>query len=128
PRAGSRGNPGRSDSVKLCEYDRRPTNEKGERMKKTLLFVLAAALVAGTAPAAMASTPALTTRAEDISFDGYCDGLHLNFPSQGLPGTPFTVDGYQTGCGSGGVFGVAKPSHRGSYGVDRGVEFLTAPE
>lgn len=40
----------------------------------------------------------------DIAFDGYCDGMHLEYPSIGL-GTTETVDGYHTGCIGGGLFG-----------------------
>lgn len=39
---------------------------------------------------------------KDISFDGYCDGEHLNLPgSAGAPG----VDGTQTGCDSNPLIG-----------------------
>jgi hypothetical protein len=40
----------------------------------------------------------------DISFDGYCDGMHLYNPSLGL-GAAGTVDGYHTGCVTGGFGG-----------------------
>ncbi len=51
----------------------------------------------------------------DITFDGYCDGLHLNIPSLGL-GTPGTVDGDHTGCIRGGFVGTtsSKPSPAGA--------------
>jgi hypothetical protein len=58
----------------------------------------------------------------DTRFDGYCDGLHLEVPSAGL-GADFTVDGYQTGCVSGGVFGTAK-----GESVGAGAQFVTIPE
>ncbi|MDQ1466719.1 MAG: hypothetical protein QOH10_1134 [Actinomycetota bacterium] len=62
----------------------------------------------------------------DISFDGYCDGLHLSVPSVGTQEAT-SVDGYRTGCETGGVFGTAKPNASGDYGVLRGAEFLTIP-
>lgn len=95
-------------------------------MKKTLVLVSPAVLVLAVvfSPVA-AAAPATGT---DIMFDGYCDGLHLEIPSIGLPATEFSVDGYQTGCASGGIFGLAKPSHRtGAYGLTKGTEFLTVP-
>ena len=58
------------------------------------------------------ATPSTTI---DLTFDGYCDGLHLNIPSLGL-GTPGTVDGDHTGCVSGGFVGTtsSKPSPSGA--------------
>lgn len=53
--------------------------------------------------AASASTTA-PSASYDISFDGYCDGLHINWPSLGL-GTSDTVDGNHTGCIGGPLFG-----------------------
>jgi len=52
----------------------------------------------------------------DITFDGYCDGMHLNIPSLGL-GTPGTVDGDHTVCISGGFVGTtsSKPSPAGAH-------------
>ncbi|MDN5864212.1 MAG: hypothetical protein L0I62_03195 [Gammaproteobacteria bacterium] len=45
----------------------------------------------------------------DISFDGYCDGLHLNLPgSAGNPG----VDGLQTGCASAPLIGAKRNNQR----------------
>ena len=57
-------------------------------------MVLALSQVAIAAPAAT----------YDISFDGYCDGMQLNIPSQGL-GSADTVDGMHTGCVTGGLIG-----------------------
>ncbi len=88
------------------------------RMLLTVAFALAALLLSQAAPAA-------ATTGYDIHFVGYCDGLHLEVPSLGL-GT-YTVDGHQTGCGSAGVFGVAKPNTAGKYGVDKGREYVTVP-
>ena len=62
----------------------------------------------------------------DISFDGFCDGLHLSVPSVGT-NEATSVDGYRTGCETGGVFGTAKPNASGDYGVMRGTEFVTIP-
>jgi hypothetical protein len=52
--------------------------------------------------------------AYDISFDGYCDGMHLNIPSLGL-GTPDTVDGQHTGCITGGLFGTKSTSPNAAH-------------
>jgi hypothetical protein len=67
-----------------------------------------------------AAAPAV---AQDITFDGYCDGLHLNIPSAGL-GTNGTVDGDYSGCGTGGVFGEASPNKFGKFGVTKGNEYV----
>jgi hypothetical protein len=61
-----------------------------------------AGLPSGLARAARPITAPST--ALDITFDGYCDGLHLNIPSVGL-GATGTVDGDHTGCISGGFVG-----------------------
>jgi hypothetical protein len=76
-------------------------------MRKTLLFVLAVATVIAAAPLAVASAAPL--KSYDITFDGYCDGLHIEYPATGF-GTKQTADGYQTGCVSGGIFGEANSS------------------
>jgi hypothetical protein len=92
---------------------------------KISAFVVAAALtMALTSVGAVSAAP---LKGVDITFDGYCDGLHLNMPSVGLPGSAYTVDGDQTGCVSGGVFGTAKASANGHYGVTKGTEFVTIP-
>jgi hypothetical protein len=70
-------------------------------MRKVFLSLLVVAFVVGVGQVAASSTPLV---AFDLHFDGYCDGLHLNYPSLGI-GTAPTVDGDQTGCVSGGVFG-----------------------
>jgi len=75
-------------------------------MKKTFLFVLAVATIVAAAPLAASAAP---LKSYDIVFDGYCDGLHIEFPSLGM-GTKQTADGYQTGCVSGGIFGQANSS------------------
>jgi hypothetical protein len=68
-------------------------------------LVLAMSVAAGQVAAAAPSTSL------DISLDGYCDGLHINTPSIGL-GTAGTVDGYHTGCVSGGFEGTfARGAH-----------------
>jgi hypothetical protein len=92
---------------------------------KISAFVVAAALVLAFASVGAASAAPQT--GYDITFDGYCDGLHLNIPSVGLPGTAYSVDGDQIGCASGGVFGTAKASANGHYGVEKGTEFVTIP-
>jgi hypothetical protein len=75
----------------------------------------------GAAVAAPASAaPAV---AQDISFDGYCDGLHVNIPSAGL-GTTGTLDGTETGCYSSGAFGTASPNKLGRFGVTKGNEYV----
>jgi len=74
---------------------------------------------------ASASTEEVTT--VDIVFDGYCDGLQLNIPSDGISGVLRTVDGMQTGCVAGGVFGQARSGSDGTYGVENGTELLTVP-
>jgi hypothetical protein len=96
--------------------------------RKAALFAIAATLVLAAIPAGVgtalgASRP---TAGTDITFDGYCDGMHLEVPSVGL-GTDSTVDGYQTGCLADGVFGQAKPNRFGVYGVTKGTEYVTAP-
>ena len=50
----------------------------------------------------------------DIVFDGYCDGMHLSLPSQGL-GSPGTVDGDHTGCISGGFEGTTSSSPKAAH-------------
>lgn len=92
---------------------------------KIAAFVVATALVLAFTSAGIASAGPGSS-AVDINFVGYCDGLHLNMPSEGL-GTSSTVDGYQTGCVSGGVFGTAKASANGHYGVEKGTEYITIP-
>jgi len=81
-------------------------------VKKTLFALAALTLVLVAAPISAAS--AAPTKSYDIAFDGYCDGLHLEFPSLGF-GTKQTVDGDQTGCVSGGIFGEANSSGSTAY-------------
>src|SRR6266508_3992710 len=50
----------------------------------------------------------------DITFDGYCDGMHLNFPSAGV-GLPGTVDGDHTGCVTGGFEGTSSSRPKGFH-------------
>src|SRR3989442_1039910 len=88
-------------------------------------FLAPVALALAVVPAAAASATPQTSY--DIVFDGYCDGLHLNIPSIGLPSTEFSIDGDQTGCVSGPVIGLAKHDLKGRYGVTNGREFLTIP-
>ena len=88
-------------------------------------MVLTAGMMLAAAPLHAATAAPQT--AYDLHFDGYCDGLHLNIPSVGLPGTAYSVDGDQTGCASAGVFGVAKPNNAGIYGITKGAEFITIP-
>lgn len=83
--------------------------------------------ILATTALALAMTPVLaasagTTDVQEISFDGYCDGMQLSFPSTGL-GTPGTVDGVQTGCVSSAIFGQSKA---GSF--DNGAVFVTVPD
>jgi len=75
-------------------------------MKKTFLFVLAVATIVAAAPLAATAAP---LKSYDITFDGYCDGLHIEYPSLGF-GTKQTADGYQTGCVEGPIFGQANSS------------------
>jgi len=86
------------------------------KMKNTVLFLLAAALVLASAPVTIASAaphrPFDTSF--DISFDGYCDGLHINKPSAGL-GQSSTIDGDQTGCVAGGIFGQTSKTSNALY-------------
>ncbi len=90
-------------------------------MKSYVLVALAVlALAVGTA----GTSQAAPMTAYDIVFDGYCDGLHLEVPSVGLPGTASSVDGYQTGCITGGAFGTAKANASGQFGVDKGTEYV----
>ena len=67
------------------------------------------------APAASWAAP---LRTYNITFDGYCDGLQLIFPSAGL-GNSQTVDGHQTGCVAGPIFGQAA--------TDKTEGFVTIP-
>jgi hypothetical protein len=96
-----------------------------EHELKVPAFIVAGVVALAVLPAGMAS--ASTSKSFDITFDGYCDGLHLNQPSVGVPGTAYTVDGDQTGCASGGVFGTARPNRNGKYGVTKGIEFIDIP-
>jgi len=82
------------------------------KMKHMVLFLLAGALVLVAAP--MASASAAPHHSIDISFDGYCDGIHMNYASAGL-GQASTVDGDQTGCVAGGVFGTASSANNAVY-------------
>ncbi len=98
-------------------------------MKVVRAFAVVGAFALATSPltVAYAATPATST-SYDIAFDGYCDGLHLNIPSVGMPGFARSVDGDQIGCDSGGLFGQARPDGAtGQYGVDAGSEFVTLP-
>jgi hypothetical protein len=83
---------------------------------------LALGLVPIGAAAPAAAAPAV---AQDITFDGYCDGLHLNIPSAGL-GTVGTIDGTTTGgCADPiGIFGEASPNRFGKLGVTTGNEYV----
>ncbi len=56
--------------------------------------------------------------AKDITFNGFCDGMHLVSPSKGL-GKRNTVDGYRTGCMSDGLMGFKDKinGQRGTYVV-----------
>jgi len=93
-----------------------------------ILSAVGALALAATALNASLATAAAPAASYDISFDGYCDGLHLNIPSVGLPGTAQSVDGDQTGCLTGGVFGQARANPTtGRYGVTKGSEFVTIP-
>jgi hypothetical protein len=56
----------------------------------------------------------------DISFDGYCDGMHLNVPSVGV-GSLGTLDGFGTGCTSDPLFGQASKK-----GFKKGTEYVTS--
>jgi hypothetical protein len=97
------------------------------KFARALVLVGAFALAASPLTAAHATHAAPGT-SYDITFDGYCDGLHLNIPSAGMPGFARTVDGDQTGCDSGGVFGQARPNGlSGHYGVTEGSEFIAIP-
>lgn len=59
---------------------------------------------ASSASGARTTAPGGTAGGYDISFNGYCDGMHLYVPSAGV-GTANTVDGYHTGCITGGFGG-----------------------
>ena len=60
--------------------------------------------VASSAVRHASEKSAPSKKIKEISFDGYCDGLHFNIPSHGL-GTKNTIDGYRTGCASDPLFG-----------------------
>jgi len=77
-----------------------------------------AALIVGLFPVAAFAAPAAPTSTMNIVFDGYCDGMSLTTPSAGL-GSRETVDGDQTGCVTGGIFGTAS-AFKGQY-------FMTVP-
>jgi hypothetical protein len=86
------------------------------------------ALALGVLPIGVASgvrAAAAPAVAQDISFDGYCDGLHINIPSAGL-GVAGTVDGTTTGdCADPiGLFGEASPNRFGKFGVTKGNEYV----
>jgi hypothetical protein len=57
---------------------------------------------------------AAPTLSLDITFDGYCDGMHLNIPSLGL-GSAGTVDGDHTGCVTGGFEGTTSSTPAGAH-------------
>jgi hypothetical protein len=86
--------------------------------------VLAAAAVAVAAVGAGSATPAsaATTAQVDITFDGYCDGLHLKYKA--VNGFDYTVEGSRTGCAAGPAVGVAKPNKNGKFGITKGSTFL----
>jgi hypothetical protein len=79
---------------------------------KCVVILLAAAFVLAAAPIAGASRA--PHKVIDISFDGYCDGMHLNYASAGL-GEASTIDGDQTGCVFGGVFGQTSNANNAVY-------------
>ncbi|MGE5140500.1 MAG: hypothetical protein ACM3JD_13615 [Rudaea sp.] len=89
-------------------------------MKTGTLLVGAALLFA----LLLSSAAPVQAAGYDIRFNGYCDGIHLQIPSLGI-GKRYTVDGYQTGCMAGALFGVAKPNLVGQFGVGKGTEYLT---
>ena len=67
-------------------------------MRRAFVFLAAASIAVVAIPvAASAGASAAPTKTFSIVFDGYCDGLSLNMPSTGLPGTAFSIDGAQTG-------------------------------
>jgi hypothetical protein len=80
------------------------------KIKNTVLFLLTASLVLAAAPLASAAPH----HSIDISFDGYCDGMHLNYASAGL-GEASTVDGHHTGCQRGGHFGTVSNANNALY-------------
>jgi hypothetical protein len=61
-------------------------------------------MILGLFPAAAFAASAAPASTLNIQFDGYCDGMSLTTPSAGL-GSRETVDGDQTGCVTGGIFG-----------------------
>jgi hypothetical protein len=81
-------------------------------MKRASLLVVVTALALALAP--LGASAGTLSGAFDLHFDGYCDGLHLNFPSLGL-GQMGTVDGDQTGCVTGGVFGSVRVPVKQTY-------------
>src|SRR4051794_2098097 len=98
-------------------------------MKVSRVLAVVGALGLAVSPLALnPATAAAPAASYDITFDGFCDGLHLNIPSTGLPGTAETVDGDLIGCSAGGVFGQARANPvSGLYGVTKGSEFVTIP-
>ena len=64
--------------------------------------------------------------ADDISFDGFCDGMRLVFKA--VPGDDPTVQGKSTGCVRSGVIGLAKPNAAGAFGTRRGTEYLMSAD
>lgn len=67
-----------------------------------LVAVLAFSLFAWSGPSQAAPVVDFATMPSwDLSFDGYCDGVHLDYP--GTTGAP--ISGYQTGCVTGNLFG-----------------------
>jgi hypothetical protein len=93
--------------------------------------IAAGALALSLLPLAASAAPAAAapTTATDISFDGYCDGLHLNQPSVGA-GTSATVDGNIIvssciGAPESGLLGQASPNKLGKYGVTKGNEYIS---
>jgi len=82
-------------------------------MIRRLSILLATVLILGYAGVAAAS-------GFDITFDGYCDGLHMEIPSIGDPSDAYTIDGERTGCDSAAIFGSGKgksPGHGSQYVV-----------
>jgi hypothetical protein len=92
-----------------------------------LLAILSLGVVTLVPLAGAQARPAQPSTSYDINFAPYCDGLHLRLPSSGLPHTPRTLDGRQTGCHVEGVFGESRPDADGQYGVTNGTEFVTIP-
>ncbi len=90
-------------------------------MKTRMLLVLAAVLLV----LLLGEAAPVSAAGYDIHFVGLCDGLHLEVPSADV--AKFAIDGWHTGCVTGGVFGVAKPNGLGKYGVDKGTEYVTSP-